>query len=199
MVIERIRQFYNLPRQFRIVGERGAMKFIDYSNANLKAQDQGMDFGVEGGYRLPVMDIEVTAQKASPYSKMSQNELALELYKDGFFQPDNADNALAALEMMDFDHKDEVEQRVAENGTLLQQIQMLQAQMLQMAQIIDGLKGTNMADQLGAQILGTNAPPVEGGELSPEENNALGGDEKKLGESKITKNARKRAAEATAP
>lgn len=198
-VIERIRQFYDLQRQFRIMGQRGEMEFINYSNAGLKAQDQGYDFGIAGGYRLPVMDISVTASKSSPYTKMSQNELALQLYGQGFFQPANTDNALLALDMMDFDGKEELQEKIAQNGTLLQMVQQLQMQLIQMAKLVDAQNGTNMAENLGAEVMGTTAPQPSEKPIKADENNTLGGDEKKIGESSYTKNARKRTAEASAP
>ena len=38
MVIELIRQFYDMPRCFRIIGNNGASRFVEYSNANIQAQ-----------------------------------------------------------------------------------------------------------------------------------------------------------------
>ena len=116
MVIELIRQFYDLPRCFRILGRDGAERFVLYSNRGLRPQDQGVTLGVELGCRLPLFDIEITAEKQSPYSKMNQNELALQFYKAGFFDPLAANQALACLDMMDFDRKDFVTARVAENA-----------------------------------------------------------------------------------
>ena len=116
MVIELIRQFYDLPRCFRILGRDGAERFVLYSNRGLRPQDQGVTLGVELGCRLPLFDIEITAEKASPYSKMNQNELALQFYKAGFFDPLAANQALACLDMMDFDRKEFVTARVAENA-----------------------------------------------------------------------------------
>lgn len=40
----------------------------------------------------------------------------------GFFAPQNADAALAALEMMDFEGIEKVRQRVRQNGTLAQKL-----------------------------------------------------------------------------
>lgn len=131
MVIELIRQFYDLPRQFRIVGQAGAQEFISYSNAGLLPQDQGgNEYGYDMGYRIPYFDIEVTAQKSSPYSKLSQNELALQFFGAGFFNPQIADQALACLEMMDFDRKDFVMQKIMQNQMqyILLQQQMMAAQ-----------------------------------------------------------------------
>ena len=45
---------------------------------------------------------------------MSQNELALQFYNAGFFDPGNAAQALACLEMMDFDGKSMVMGRLRE-------------------------------------------------------------------------------------
>ena len=200
MVIELIRQFYDIPRCFRIMGENGAARYVEYSNAGISPQFQGIEMGVDMGYRLPLFDIEITAQKQSPYSKMSQNELALQFFGAGFFNPQMADQALACLDMMDFDRKQFIMQKIAQNGGMYQQMLMMQQQMLQMAQIIDQLQGTNMAEQMAAGIVGGAAPAPMG---SPEpgakvdETEALGGNEKS--EASNTKKARQRVAESTDP
>lgn len=124
-IIELIRQFYDTERQFRIVGEDGAEHFTGYSNKNIKPQTLGNDFGVDYGYRVPQFDIIVSAQKATSYSKLSQNEFALQLYQSGMFNPQNADVALATVQLMDFDDKDKVIQKIQSNGTLYKQNQML--------------------------------------------------------------------------
>ena len=125
-VIEVIRQFYDAPRMFRITGEMGQEEFVSYDNSGL--QMQGFTDPATGmtEFHQPVFDLKITAQKATEYSKMSQNELALQLYQLGMFAPNNADPALSTLEMMDFDGKDQVMQRVQQNGTLLQMLQMVQ-------------------------------------------------------------------------
>ena len=74
MVIERIRQFYDLPRKFRILGAGGAEEYVSYCNAHLKAQSLGAD----GLLRTPVFDVTVTTQKHTEYTKLAQNELALQ-------------------------------------------------------------------------------------------------------------------------
>ena len=203
MVIELIRQFYDLPRCFRIMGNNGSQRFVQYSNAGITPQFQGIEMGVDMGYRTPLFDIEVTAQKQSPYSKMSQNELALQFFGAGFFNPQIADQALACLDMMDFDRKQFVMQKIAQNGTMYQQMLMMQQQMLQLAQIVDRHEGTNMAEQMAAGIMG--GAPVAlimggGAEVSKnvEETEALGGEEGE-GESSYTKKARQKVAESTSP
>lgn len=122
MIIELDRQFYDLPRYFRITGENGARRYITYTNAALVAQYQGMAYGVDLGYRLPVFDIIVTAQKQSAYSTVAQNELAIQLYQLGFFNPQMTDQALLCLDMMDFRGKEELVQKVAANGTMFQKL-----------------------------------------------------------------------------
>ncbi len=116
MIIELIRQFYDLPRCFRILGADGASRFLSYSNQGLRPQHQGSALDRDLGYRLPVFDVEVSAQKQSPYSKMGQNELALQFYNAGFFNPQMANQALACLDMMDFDRKEFVMEAIRRNA-----------------------------------------------------------------------------------
>ena len=200
MVIELIRQFYDLPRCFRIMGENGAARFVQYNNSGIQPQMQGIEFGTDMGFRLPLFDIEVTAQKASPYSKMSQNELALQFFGAGFFNPQIADQALACLDMMDFDRKQFIMQKIAQNGTMYQQIMQMQQQMMMLAQMVDQARGSNIAEQLMAQFSG-GAPvaPIDGGDAAKnvEKTEALGGNEG--GEATNTKKARQRVADSTSP
>ena len=200
MVIELIRQFYDLPRCFRIIGENGTQQFVQYSNEGIVPQESTMEFGIEVGSRIPLFDIEVSAQKQSPYSKMSQNELALQFFGAGFFNPQLADQALACLDMMDFDRKEFVMQKIQQNGGMFQQMLMMQQQMLGMAQQLDALQGTNMA-QMMAQQMGMQVPMAQGGKPiaeKVEDTEALGG-ESGNGESSVTENARKRVANSTSP
>ena len=201
MVIELIRQFYDLPRCFRIMGDNGTARFVQYSNANIQPQAQGFEMGMDMGFRLPLFDIEVTAQKQSPYSKMSQNELALQFFGAGFFNPQIADQALACLDMMDFDRKHFVMQKISQNGGMYQQMLMMQQQMLGLAQIVDKHEGTNLAEQIASGIMGGAPVAPNGDSTNPaqkvEETEALGGEEKK--EASNTKKARQRVAESTDP
>lgn len=195
MVIELIRQFYDLPRCFRIMGENGAMRYVQYSNAGIQPQQQGIEMGVDMGYRLPLFDIEVTAQKQSPYSKMSQNELALQFYGAGFFNPEMADQALACLDMMDFDRKQFIMAKIAENGGMYQQLMMMQQQMMQLGAMVDQAHGDNaVTSGLAAQF----GAPMPQQAVSVKDTEALGG-EAGTGEATNTKKARQRVADATAP
>lgn len=202
MVIELIRQFYDLPRCFRIMGDNGAAEYVQYSNAGIQPQMQGgIEMGIDMGYRIPLFDVEITAQKQSPYSKMSQNELALQFYQAGFFNPQMADQALACIDMMDFDRKQFVMQKIAQNGGMYQQMMAMQQQMFMLAQMVDQMRGSNIADQLAAQFMG-GAPVVPNDSTDPAKNvektEALGGEEGGT-ESHVTKKARQRVAESTSP
>ena len=105
LAVELIRQFYDEPRFFRILGDNGQQEFISYDNSQIRLKNQGSTFGIEMGSRKPVFDIKVSAQKASPFSKISQNELALQLYNAGMFNPELRQQALLAISMMDFEGK----------------------------------------------------------------------------------------------
>ena len=187
LVVELIRQFYDLPRQFRIIGANGEQSFISYTNAGLLPQAQGNDFGVDMGYRVPLFDIEIAAEKASPYSKLSQNELALQFFGAGFFNPQLTDQALACLEMMDFDGKDRMMQRIAQNGTLYQQLMQARQQAVAMAQAVDMQMGTNYAGQILSGAQGQSQP----GRVQKPETTG--------GESSVTRNAREEAASRAEP
>lgn len=139
LIIERMRQFYDLPRYVRITGDDGTDDFDTYDNRNLKLQVRQTMTGDTAQY-LPEFDIEVAAQKASPYSKAAQNELALQLYSAGFFNPQNTDQALACLNIMDFDHKSDVINQIKKNGTLLDALQQAQMQLQQSQQENEKLK-----------------------------------------------------------
>ena len=116
MVVELIRQFYDLPRAFRILGPQGGQEFISFSNAGLKPRNQGVELGVDMGMRTPLFDIEICAEKQSPYTRLSQNEMAMQFYSAGLFDPGRAREALAALDMMDFNGKSSVIEHIRENG-----------------------------------------------------------------------------------
>lgn len=198
LVIELIRQFYTIPRQFRIVGEKGKQEFTRYSNAGLQPQYQGNDYGVDMGYRVPVFDIEVKTEKESAYTQLSQNELALEFYNKKFFDPQLSDQALACIDMMEFQGKNSVIERIQSNGTMYQQLVTMQQRMLQMAEMIDTLgleRGTEygmasqMADEVNGFLDATGGAPGSSSSGMP----------KALGESKVTSSARERANAATAP
>ena len=142
--IELIRQYYNMPRQFRIIGRDGVERFIEYTNAKIQGMPLEDMAGNYLGVRIPVFDLEIMAQQENAYTKMSQNELALQFYQLGFFNPQMVDQALACIDMMDFKGKTEVVQKLQMNGTMYQQLQMWQ----QMAITLANKYGDPMAQGL---------------------------------------------------
>ncbi|MBQ5320919.1 MAG: hypothetical protein J6K88_02475 [Oscillospiraceae bacterium] len=111
LIIELVRQFYIAPRVFRISGE----EFLSFDNAMLKAPNAAEEFGIEYSSREPIFDITVAAEKGSPYSTAANNELAKEFFSLGFFNPERASEALGAIEMMQFEGKEQMKKRIEEN------------------------------------------------------------------------------------
>lgn len=197
MVIELIRQFYNLPRKFRILGEYGAEKYITYTNAGIQPQHQGVDFGQDMGFRLPVFDIKVSAQKKNVYTKVTQNELAIQFFSMGFFNPQMTDQALMCLDMMEFDGKDGIMQKVAQNGTMFQKL----VQYMQMAFMFAQTAAPEMVEQIGQDLMmtmqGAGGGNMGGGSPKMFQSDNIAGVGKK--EPAIVANARSRASNASQP
>ena len=171
LVIELIRQFWDLPRQFRVLGEMGTQEFISYSNEGLRMQETGAVNG-ESTYRLPVFDIDVSPAKRTSYSKITQNELALQFYNSGFFNPQLTDQALCALRIMDFDGKDDVMQMVARNGTLNQRL----AQAEQLALALTAKYEPDKTDALAAAFMGGQTAKPTGGKQDEQARKVMGED-----------------------
>lgn len=145
LVIELIRQFYDEARSFRITGNDGQPQYIRMGNEGIK--------GVEGG-RKPIFDVVVKPQKRSAYSKLSQNDLMIQMYQLQLFHPQNADAALIAVEGMEFDGKQKMLNQLQQGQTMYmqmqqmgQQLQMQAAQMEKMAMIIQKLSGESVSSQ----------------------------------------------------
>ena len=155
-IIDLMRQFYDESRVFRITGASGQNQFVAFSGAMLRAPAAQTVGGVVLGGREPVFDITISAAKKSTFSKLSQNETAKECYQLGFFNPANADAALAALEMMDFEGIEKVRDRVQQNGTLLQQLQQANQIIMQLSARIDMLTA-GAAGVTGAAANAANA------------------------------------------
>ena len=195
MTIENIRQFYDMPRQFRIIGEYGMQKFVSYENSALVKQHQGNVFGQDMGFRLPVFDIKVSAQKKNVYTKVSQNELALQFFQHGFFNPQMTDQTLMCLEMMDFDGKNSIMQKVAKNGTMYQKLLQYMQLALTLAQVADPAAAEMIAQDI-MQTMG-GAAPMGGGKPQMFQSDHVAGLGKK--EPGIVANARSRSNEAAQP
>lgn len=194
--IELIRQFYNMPRQFRILGQYGMEQYVSYTNQGLQMQYQGNDFGEDMGFRMPIFDIKVSAQKKNVYTKVTQNELALQFFKMGFFNPQMTDQSLMCLEMMEFDGKDGVMQKVAQNGTIFQKL----IQYMQMALEFATVARPDMVEAIAQdvmQTMGQGGGGMMGGSTNMFQSDHIAGIGKK--EPTIVANSRERAAGASQP
>ena len=148
LAIELIRQFYDEMRSFRITGDTGENEFVQFNNAGLQPkpippayEGQELEVGYTPATRKPVFDVVVKPQKRSPYSKMAQNELAKEMYQMGYFNPQLADQTLIAIDMMDFEGKEKVKEKVQEGQTLLNQLMVMQQQLVELATLVAAERG----------------------------------------------------------
>ena len=196
LCIELIRQFYDMPRQFRILGEYGAEKFISYTNAGIQPQHQGNDFGQDMGFRKPVFDIKISAQKKNIYTKVSQNELAIQFFQLGFFNPQLTDQTLMCLEMMEFDGKDGIMQKVAQNGTIFQKLMQYMQLALSFAQVAQPQMAETIAQDI-MQTMGGGMAGAGGASAKMFQSDHIAGMRNK--EPTIVANARSRSAAASQP
>jgi hypothetical protein len=134
--IELMRQFYNLPRIFRITGENNQTTYEEFDNTDLRKQPltytdtdgQTVNYTDEDGNileRLPIFDIDVKAQKASPFATAAQNEMMMNLFQMGAFNPQAADATLVMLDGMTFEGKEKLIEKIKQNQTLSQAVQKL--------------------------------------------------------------------------
>lgn len=182
LVIELMRQFYTTDRTFRIlnVNDGGVTKeeFVTYSNRNLAGQvipdingNPTLSSSGQAITRTPVFDIDVKAQKTNPYSKLSQNETASNLYQMGVFNPENAQSALMMLSMMDFEGKEEIVAKVTEGQTLLNTVQQLQMQNQELMGFIAMLRGGRM----NSSAMPFDNRQMESGGISPSRQGGVSG------------------------
>ena len=194
--IELIRQFMDLPQQFRIIGEGGEEEFVEYSNANIVPQAQGELGGVDLGYSQPMFDIEVKVQKANAYTTAAYNELALQLYGLGFFNPQMTDQALACLSIMDLPMKDKLISILKRNGTLVEKTQLIIQYAMQMAQQYGDAQAMAQLNEMLAMVGGQQMQmPTEGGEATQMPDTTRG---RSSGET-LSNRARERSRNSTQP
>lgn len=162
MIMELIAQFYDDARSFRITNDDGDEEYIEYDNQGLKETEIPSE--IDGGtatVRKPILDVKAHAEKQSPYASIARNQMAKEMFGAGMFNPENIEATLITLQMMTFDGKEVVEQRLRdmlEEQKAIQQAQMEAQQEMagnkqiieQMDQYIQKLTGKSMLD--GANI-----------------------------------------------
>ena len=186
-VIALIRQFYDGPRRLRITGANGQPEFLRF------------DYRAIAGEEPAVLDIEVSAQKENAYNKLSNNEMALQFFQLGFFNPQLTDQALAALEMMDFKGRDAMRRRLERNASLEVRLQEAEARLEALADLI-GPAGSRFAGKTdvvsSAGDAGRRPRPTKGTAPRLTGYDRLGGVRKR---NALVERARARAAAATQP
>lgn len=148
LVIECIRQFYDETRMFRITDPNQPWQgqYVEVNNAGMRPQPMpGLPGTGEMMMRRPIFDIKVKAQKKTAFSRMEQNERAKELYSMGFFQPESAQAAMGALQMMEFEGIEKVREYVSQGQTLMNLVQ----QLTQAVQQLTGTMGDPMMQEQG--------------------------------------------------
>ena len=202
-VLSRVRQFMDIPRQFRILGQDGQEDFISYSNAGLQTQEiQGLP-GQEPALRMPIFDIEVRAQRENAYTTLSQNELVLDLWNKGLLNPQLTDQALIVLNAMEFRGKNELIREIKKQGTLMDVLGQVGQIAMGLAEKYDPAIAQQLAVQLQGIAMDTGAQiaPAQGSsqptkKLAPDDASA---EAHEANENGIVRNARERAENASRP
>ena len=157
LCIELVRQFYDMPRQFRLLGKKG-VEFASFDNRSLRPKALLM-----GGYRVPEFDLEVSAQNETPYKTMEYNQLALQLFQMGFFRSDMAEQALRCLELMEFKNKDALTEVIREGQKETKQKAWLTEALRRTVAMLDKVQGSHLAEALERELAATAGGGPVGG------------------------------------
>ncbi len=157
LCIELVRQFYDMPRQFRLLGKKG-VEFASFDNRSLRPRALLM-----GGYRVPEFDLEVSAQNETPYKTMEYNQLALQLFQMGFFRSDMAEQALRCLELMEFKNKDALTEVIREGQKDAKQKAWLTEALRRTVAMLDKVQGSHLAEALERELADTAGSGSAGG------------------------------------
>lgn len=175
--IELMRQFYNLPRIFRITGKDNQTTYEEFDNTSLMKQPitytdtdgQTVNYTDEDGNileRLPIFDIDVKAQKASPFATAAQNEMMMKLFQMGAFNPQAADATLVMLDGMTFEGREKLIEKIKQNQTLSQAVQELSNKV----QMLEAMNASRTAADVQNAVQDKNASTVQQTENTKTEN-----------------------------
>lgn len=168
MTIELIRQFYSNPRTYRVQDEQGQKSFVTLDNSMLVSEQAELDeTGEIVRQEEPIQfDIEVIPQTENPFTQEQQNNTMFTLWNSGFFLPQNTQQAMVALNNMDFkgraklvgDINKMLEEQQAQQQMM--QEQQMQAQMMQEQQMQPQQGGVEM-DMQGDNMSGDDLVAVQ--------------------------------------
>ena len=162
LMIERFRQFYINEHTFRILGQSGETEFMPFNNQGLQPQYMETIDGKDL-FRKPIFDLDIRAERENPYSTLSNNETAMNLYRMGFFAPDNAQASLAALKLMQFEGKKEIEEYLTQGMTLQNQLMQVQQENQKLMEQLAMLQGAGTMQSNPSTASGP--PPFTQGRL----------------------------------
>ena len=110
LIVELIRQFYTVPRCFRIISPNGVGEpsYLVYDNSTISGFEGICADGSEKYGRIPAFDISISAEKGEKSKREELNSMAKELYGMGVFDPQNRESAKMLLSMMEFEGRDEL-------------------------------------------------------------------------------------------
>jgi hypothetical protein len=106
------------------------------------------------------------------------------------------DQALMCLDMMDFDEKDNIMQKVAQNGAMFQKLQQYMQMAMELAKVADPQMAQGIYQDM-VQTFGEQAAVSMGGEPQIVQADNVGGLQKQ--EHGIVRNARERSQNASQP
>lgn len=97
MVLELMRQFFVVPRMYRVCDSMGQKTFKEFSNAMMFHNNCPLEF-----------DIDVTIQRENPYSRESINKTVMELWRAGLINGENVNASIITIKNMQFDGKEKL-------------------------------------------------------------------------------------------
>lgn len=196
MVIELIRQFYNAPRYFRILGEDKSVEFTTFDNSMLQGRPmQGIN--MEFGDAEPVFDLDVKVSKQNAWSRQAANQDVMNFYNMGFFNPQMSVQSLACLEVLQIDNKEKLTQVISRNGQQQQFIEQFLPMLIQAAQMVDPqMAGAAQQAAVLAGVMQAQQIPAKGAAMKPAETDVNG---KPVHTSNYMEKQRQIAANRTAP
>ena len=140
LTIENVRQFYDAARMFRITNDEGTFEFMKFENSAMKEQVDA-ELGI---VTKSEFDITVVPEKDDPFSQAADNEFMIELVKLGFFNPENVDQSLMAVEMMKFEGKEKIKKMLMELKQEQALMQQLAVENKKLKTVLQGNYGIDM-------------------------------------------------------
>ncbi|MGH0053383.1 MAG: hypothetical protein ACQ5SW_08360 [Sphaerochaetaceae bacterium] len=144
MTIENVAQFYTMERTFRITNTDGGRNFVQFNNKNMQPRENP----ITRQMMKVEFDIDIVPEQDNPFMQEANNELAMSFYSAGFFHPDKAQEALGALDMMEFQGKDRIMKKIKENLQVMQMLQQVQQENMMLRTIVQQTTGQDMGIQM---------------------------------------------------